>query len=99
MDITKLFGEMGKFQSQMETIHKQTAQLRVTKETGAGLVKLTMSGDKKLLALTIDDTLLHTKDKEMMQDLIIAAVNAALQEVDRKIQETVQENMPMGYVS
>ena len=98
MDFTKIFGQMGQFQSQMENLHKQMAELRVTKETGAGLVKVTMNGEKKLLMLAINDTILNAQDKDMVQDLIIAALNAALEEVDHKIQSVVQNNIALGSI-
>ena len=96
MDFTKIFGQMGQFHSQMENLHKQMADLKVTKETGAGLVKVTMNGEKKLLMLSIDDAILNAQDKDMLQDLIIAAVNAALEEVDHNIQDVIQHNIPVG---
>ncbi|MGI2262019.1 YbaB/EbfC family nucleoid-associated protein [Candidatus Cardinium hertigii] len=95
MDIKNLFGAMNQVQTKMEAVKKQMDQLTVTKETGAGLVRVTMSGTKKLCAISIDENLFNKKDRQMVQDLIVGAVNLALEEVDDKIQAVIQEHAAM----
>lgn len=90
MDITKLFGQMAQVREKMEGVKKQMGELEVTKEVGAGLVKVTVNGDKQLLSVWIDDSLLNKKDQKMVQDLIVGAVNLALEEVDSQVQKVIQ---------
>lgn len=92
MDITRLFGQMDKVREKVELLKNQLSQIQVTKESGAGLVKATVNGDKQLVSILIDETLLNKKDQIMVQDLIVGAVNLALKEVDAKTQEVVQRS-------
>ncbi|WP_243017955.1 MULTISPECIES: YbaB/EbfC family nucleoid-associated protein [Candidatus Cardinium] len=96
MDIKKLFGEMDQLRGTMELVKKQIEQITITKETGAGLVQVTVSGGKKLLSVSIDETLLNKSDQKMVQDLIVGATNLALEEVDHKIQEMMEKHAGMA---
>ena len=92
MDIKELFGQVDQVREKIEAVKKEVDQLMITKETGAGLVKVTVRGDKKLCALSIDDSLLNKTDKEMVQDLIVGAVNLALEEIEDKMQAVMQQH-------
>ncbi|WP_419241587.1 YbaB/EbfC family nucleoid-associated protein [Cardinium endosymbiont of Nabis limbatus] len=92
MDIKKLFGQMDQVREKMEAVKKEVDQLTVTKETGAGLVKVTVSGAKKLQAISIDASLLNQTDQKMVEDLILGAANLALDEVDDKVQALMQQH-------
>ncbi|TSJ80947.1 MAG: YbaB/EbfC family nucleoid-associated protein [Candidatus Cardinium sp.] len=92
MDIKALFGQMDQAREKIEAVKKELDQLIVTKETGAGLVKVTVSGDKKLRALSIDESLLNKADKKMVEELIVGAANLALEEIDYKTQEVMQQH-------
>ncbi|AWN81872.1 MAG: YbaB/EbfC family nucleoid-associated protein [Candidatus Cardinium sp.] len=92
MDITKLFGQMDQFRKKMETLQQQMGQLVLTKEAGAGLVKVTVNGNKQLTAVTIDESLFQTKDKKIIEELIIGATNLALTEIEEKIQTAIQNS-------
>lgn len=90
MDIKNLFGQMDQMRVKMEAVKKEMDQLAITKETGAGLVKVTVSGTKKLLDVSIDTTLLDKTNKKIVEDLIVGAANLALEEVDNMLQELIQ---------
>ena len=83
---------MDQAREKIEAVKKELDQLIVTKETGAGLVKVTVSGDKKLRALSIDESLLNKADKKMVEELIVGAANLALEEIDYKTQEVMQQH-------
>jgi DNA-binding YbaB/EbfC family protein len=78
-------------QAEMQKAQEEMAALIVCGESGGGMVKVSMSCKHQLQALTIDDSLLGDgllcDDKEMLEDLIIAAFNDAV----RKVETTVQE--------
>lgn len=90
MDIKKLFGQLDMLKTTMEGFQKEFKQLKITKEAGAGLVKVTCNGQKQLCDITIDESLFNSQSKVIMQDLILSAVNAALESVDQAVQDLVQ---------
>ena len=75
-------------QAKMQKAQEDLANLEVTGESGAGLVKITMSCNHNVRRVEIDDSLMDD-DKEMVEDLVAAALNDAL----RRVQETSQEKM------
>lgn len=74
-------------QKKLEQAEEEIARLEVTGESGAGMVKVTMTGTHDIKKVFIDDTVMD--DKEMLEDLIAAAVNDA----NRKVEEQRQEKM------
>ncbi len=65
-----------------EKMQKQMAELRVEATAGGGMVTVSMSGTKQLLSLKIDPEVVSKDDVEMLQDLIVAAINDAARKVD-----------------
>jgi len=84
--IGQLMKQAQEMQANMKKAQEEMASLTVSGESGAGLVRLTMTCQHQVRALEIDDTLVGD-DKEMLEDLIVAAFNDAL----RKVESTVQE--------
>lgn len=68
-------------QKQMEKAQAELANAEIKGEAGAGLVKVTMTGRHDVKRVEIDDSLLK-EDKEMLEDLIAAAVNDAVRKVE-----------------
>ena len=68
-----------------EKMQQQMAELRVEATAGGGMVTVTMSGTKQLLSLTIDPEVVSKEDVEMLQDLIVAAINDAARKVDEQL--------------
>ncbi len=87
-------------QENMQKAQEEIAKLEVTGESGAGMVKITMTGRHDVKKVTIDPTLLGD-DKDMLEDLIAAAVNDANRRVEKMTQEkmsglTAGMNLPAG---
>jgi DNA-binding YbaB/EbfC family protein len=80
---------MKQLQQTQQRIQEEIAALRVEAASGGGVVKVTMDGQKNLTALSIDKEAVNPDDVEMLQDLIIAAVNEAARMVDEAIQQKV----------
>jgi len=80
---------MKQAQQMQEKLQKQMAELRVEASAGGGMVTVTMSGTKQVLGLKIDPEAVSKDDVEMLQDLILAALNDA----NRKVDETIQQNV------
>jgi DNA-binding YbaB/EbfC family protein len=77
-----------KMQEDLQKAQEKLAQEEVTGESGGGMVKVTMNGRYEVARVEIDPALMGD-DKEMLEDLVAAAVNAAT----RKVGEKMQENM------
>ena len=84
--IGQLMKQAKQMQADMQKAQEEMANLTVTGESGAGIVRITMTCKHEVRALEIDDSLVGD-DKEMLEDLIIAAFNDAV----RKVEQTVQE--------
>ncbi len=70
--------QLQKLQEQMEITQAQLAEETVTATAGGGAVAATVTGDQRCKAVTIDPDLLKEGDVEMLQDLILTAINSAL---------------------
>ncbi len=86
MNPKQLMKQVQQMQAQMQ---KQMAELRVEGSAGGGMVKATMSGSKELIAVTIDKEAVDPNDVEMLQDLVVAAVNEAARKVDEELQSSI----------
>ena len=84
--IGQLMKQAQEMQDNMKKAQEEMASLLVTGESGAGMVKITMSCQHQVKTVAIDDTMVGD-DKEMLEDLIVAAFNDAA----RKVEKTVQE--------
>ena len=78
---------MKQVQQMQERMQEEIAALRVEATAGGGMVKVVMTGDKKLKSLTIDPEVVNKDDVEMLQDLIVAAVHEATQKVEAELKE------------
>ena len=91
-DFMQMFGQVKEFQAKIEDIQQKVAQLQATGESGAGLVQVTVTGNKKILRMQIDPSIIQVDEQQTLQDLIVAAVNVAMQKIDAKIKEMVQSH-------
>lgn len=84
--IGQLMKQAQKMQADMQRAQEEMAHLTVTGESGGGMVKITMTCKHEVRSLQIDDTLLG-EDREMLEDLVVAAFNDAIGRVERTVQE------------
>ncbi len=80
---------MKQLQEAQERIQTEIAALVVEATSGGGMVKVEVNGQKQLRRLTIEPEVVNKDDVEMLQDLVVAAVNEASRKVDEAIQEKV----------
>jgi DNA-binding YbaB/EbfC family protein len=78
---------MKQAQQMQERLQKQMAELRVEASAGGGMVTVTVNGAKQIQSLTIDPEVVSRDDLEMLQDLIVAAVNDAQRKVDEEMSQ------------
>ena len=88
-DMNNLMQQAQAMQEKMKKMQDEAANAEVTGESGAGLVKVTMNGRHDVKAVEIDDSLM-SEDKDMLEDLLAAAVNDAVRRVEAKQQESMQ---------
>ena len=84
---------MKQAQQMQERLQKEVAEIRVEATAGGGMVSVVMTGTKQLQALKIDPEVVSRDDVEMLQDLVLAAVNDAHRKVDEEIQRKVSGMM------
>jgi len=99
--IGNLMRQAQKMQEEMQKAQEQLAQEEVTGESGAGLVKVVMNGKHEVRRVNVDDSLMGD-DKEMLEDLVAAAMNDAVHKVAAKTQDsmagmTAGLNLPPGF--
>ena len=73
-----MMGQLRKMQEQMEAVQAQLAVETVTASAGGGAVKVTMTGDQHCTKVEIDPEFLKDNDAEMLQDMILSALNLSL---------------------
>ena len=84
--IGQLMKQAQQMQADMKKAQEEMASISVTGESGAGMVRITMTCQHQVKAVEIDDSLLGD-DKEMLEDLITAAFNDAIRRVEKTVQE------------
>jgi DNA-binding YbaB/EbfC family protein len=92
--------QVQKMQAEMERVQNELGNKTVTEEAGGGMVKATANGKKELVSITIDSEVISGGDKEMIEDLIVAAVNKALDSAgkmaDDELAKVTKGMMPPG---
>lgn len=78
MDIAGMMGKVKELQDKMQQAQKDIEYLTATGEAGGGLVRATANGHRRVLKIEIDPSLFTPEDREMLPDLMVAAVNKAL---------------------
>ena len=76
-----------------EKLQKQMADLRVEATAGGGMVTVVMNGTKQVQSITIDPEVVSKDDVEMLQDLIVAALNDANRKVDEQLSQSMSGMM------
>ncbi len=93
---------MQQFQQMQQRMKEKKAELAkksTTANAGGGMVKATVNGAGKLLNIEVEEEILASGDREMLQDLVVAAVNQALEASKRMTDEAsgdLPEGFPMG---
>ena len=87
---------MKQAQQMQERLQKEMSALRVDATSGGGSVAVTINGDKQLLSLKIDPDAVSKEDVEILQDMIIAAVNDAHRKVEDALKQKMGGMLPPG---
>jgi len=84
-----LFSQIQKMQEKMKEVQQKLENQTVEASSGGDMVTVTMNGKKELVSIKINKEVVNPDDVEMLEDLIVAAIN----EAQRKVQEMVAEEM------
>ena len=90
-DMAKMMKAAQEMQGKMAEMQEELANLTVTGESGAGLVKATSTAKGELTGLDIDPSIFNGDDKEVVEDLILAAIKDAQQKAQAKAQEEMSK--------
>lgn len=91
MDMSNMFGKMREMQTKLKEVQDNLENITAEGESGGGMVKAIVNGRKKVISIEIEDSLMTREDKEMVQDLVVAAVNVALQNVEAKSNDEIKK--------
>jgi DNA-binding YbaB/EbfC family protein len=91
MDLMKLMKQAGEIQGRMQKLQEDLAALEVEGHSGGGLVKVTLNGKMEARAVKIDPSLIKAEEAEMLEDLILAALQDAKGKAEAAVQAKVQE--------
>jgi DNA-binding YbaB/EbfC family protein len=87
---------MKQAQQMQDRLQQEMAQLHIEATAGGGMVTVTVNGAKQLERVKIDPEVVSKEDVEMLQDLIVAAVNDAHRKVDEAMQQKMGGMLPPG---
>jgi DNA-binding YbaB/EbfC family protein len=90
-DLGKLMSMAKDMQDQMATMQEELQERRVEGGAGGGMVTAVVRGDLRLAELRIEPSLIEGGDRELIQDLVTAAVNAALTNAQSMVQQEMQK--------
>jgi DNA-binding YbaB/EbfC family protein len=82
-NMNKMFKQVQKMQAEMERIQAELAKKEVEGTAGGGMVKVTANGKLEILSVKIDKEVVDPEDVEMLEDLVTAAVNQALENAQK----------------
>ncbi len=90
-NMSNLMKQAQKMQRQMEQASKELEEKEFTVTAGGGAVTVTISGRKEILSVKLQEEVVDPDDIEMLEDLIVAAVNEGLRKVDEESQASMSK--------
>ena len=99
-NMADMFGKFSELQEKMKQAKQELEKVIVDAEAGGGMVKVTANGKRKVIKIDLDEDVIDPADKEMLEDLVVAGVNKALDKAEEaaqeKMQDTYKDMMPGG---
>lgn len=89
MNIQSLLKQAKNMQKELNKLEAELKEKTYSTSVGGGVVKVTVSGENKVVDLSIDETLLDKENKEELQDMILMAVNEALSQMTKDKEDTM----------
>lgn len=99
-NMADMFGKISDMQARMKEAQERLSDVIVEAEAGGGMVKVKANGKRELISIELDRDVIDPDDKEMIEDLVVAGVNKALQKAEEeakvKMQEVYKDIIPGG---
>ena len=96
VDMNKLMKQAQQMQEQLAAAQDQLGDIEVSSSAGGGMVKVTATGDMKVKEITIDPEAIDPSDVELLQDMILAAVNGALEQAEEAASKQMSAASGLG---
>jgi nucleoid-associated protein EbfC len=99
-NMADMFGKISDLQGKVKEAQERLGEVIVEADAGGGMVKVKANGKRELISIDIDRDVIDPYDKEMLEDLIVAGVNKALEKAEEagkeKMQEVYKDILPGG---
>jgi DNA-binding YbaB/EbfC family protein len=89
-DFMNIMNKVKEAQAKIKETQAKLVHLTAEGEAGAGMVKVLVNGERRVVSIYMDDSLINLADKEMLRDLTVAATNKAFEAIDIKIKEKMK---------
>ncbi len=93
MNIGQMMRQVQDVQAKMADMQNRLGDIEVQGQSGGGMVVVTMSGKAEMRKIAIDPKLINAEDKEMLEDLVVAATNDAKAKVEKQVAEETDKMM------
>ena len=94
-NFSDMMGKFQEMQNRLKEVREKLDDIMVESEAGGGMVRVEANANRKVMKIHIDPDIIDKEDPEIMQDLIIAAVNKALEKAEERGREEL-ENATKG---
>jgi DNA-binding YbaB/EbfC family protein len=100
-DLSKMLESLKGMQDQMARVQAELGNITANGESGGGMVKVVANGRQEVISIKIEKEVINPEDAEMLEDLIVAAVNRAINTAkeagEAKMNEVTRGMMPPGF--
>jgi hypothetical protein len=93
MNIGQMMKQVQDMQAKMADMQNRLSEVEVTGQSGGGMVVATMNGKTEMRKISIDPKLINVQEKDVLEDLIVAAINDAKAKAEKQIAEETQKMM------
>lgn len=99
-NMADMFGKISNMQAKMKEVQDRLSEVIVEAEAGGGMVTVKANGKREIISIVLDKDVIDPDDKEMIEDLVVAGVNKALEKAEEaakvKMQEVYKDIIPGG---
>jgi DNA-binding YbaB/EbfC family protein len=93
VDLSMIMKKAQEMQSKMQDMQAKLDTVEIDGASGGGMVKVTINGKGNMKKISFDDSVVTTEDKEMLEDLTVAAFNDAKEKLEKKLEEEMKDEM------
>lgn len=99
-NMADMFGKFADMQNKVKEARQRLAEVEVEAEAGGGMVKVRANGAREIISIELDPDVIDPDDKEMLEDLVVAGIDKALEKAEEagkeKMQEVYKDLLPGG---